>query len=159
MKKQEKLTPRELDTLLAMYQSILTIITFFTGFVFVTIPLIIFSTKISSLYGRLIIYLLLASLLILTTTIDLYYSAILRAYRQTSPNTFRIFRKHREPTIADQFMEIGMFFASASISFMLLLKGEEWTIEALLWFLISMTRPVLGHFLVHRFLRQPNRNP
>lgn len=156
MTRRNKLTPSELDKLLAMYQSITTIITFFAGFVFVTIPLIIFSTEISFLYGRLILYLLLTSLLVFTTTIDLYHSAVLRVFQQTSPNAVRIFRKYREPRIVDQFMGIAMFFASSSISFMLLPKGQEWAIEALIWFLISIGRPVLGHFLAHRPLRQPN---
>lgn len=156
MTQRNKLTPSELDKLLATYQTITTIITFFAEFVFVTIPLIIFSTEISSLYGRLIIYLLLTSLLLFTIAIDLHHSAVLRAYQQTMPDTFRIFRRYREPRLADQLMTIAMFCASASISFMLLLKGEEWTIEALIWFLLSIGRPALGHFLVHRFLRQPN---
>ena len=152
MKERNKLTISELDTLLAMYQSLTTIFTFFAGFVFVTIPLVIFSVEISSLYGRLIIYFLLTSLLIFNIIIDLYHSATLRVYQQTSPNTFRIFRKYPEPRIADKLLEIAMFFALSSISFMLLLKGQEWTIEAIIWFLISIGRPVLGHLLIHRFV-------
>ena len=159
MKKRDKLTPSELDTLLTMYQSMVTIFTFFAGFVFVTIPLIIFSAEISPIYGRLTLYFLLTSLFIFTTIIDLYHSAVLRAYQQTSPNTFRIFRKYREPRIADQLFEIAMFFALSSISFMLLLKGQEWTIEAIIWFLVSIGRPISGHFLIFRFLRQSNNKP
>lgn len=132
MKKRDKLTLSELDTLPAMYQSLVTIFTFFAGFVFVTIPLVIFSTEILSIYGRLVLYWLLISLFIFTIIIDLYHSAALRAYQQTSPKTFRMFRKYREPRIADQLFEIAMFFALSYISFMLLLKGQEWTIEAII---------------------------
>ena len=156
MEKRDKLTPSELDKLVALYQSLVTIITFFAGFVFVTIPLVIFSTEsLSSLYGRLILYWLLTSLFLFTTIIDLYHSAVLRAFQQTSPNVVQILRKYK-PRITDQLIAIAMFFASGSISFMLLLKGQEWTIEALIWFLVSIVRTVLGHLLVHRPLRQPS---
>lgn len=138
MSDREELTPNELDTFLALYQSFVTILTFFTGFVFVTIPLVIFSAEISAVYGRLITYLLLASLLVFTITINLYHSAALRACQQTIPKAYRIIRKSREVIVAERLMGIGIFLAFSSISFMLLLKGQEWTVEAIIWFLVSI---------------------
>ena len=154
MKERNKLTAMELDRLLAIYQPIMAIVTFFAGFVFATIPVVIFSAEISSLYGRLVLYLLLASLLVLTITIDLYHSAVLRAFQQTLPDATRIFRRYPEPKIADRLLAFGMLFASASISFMLLLKAEEWLIEAFVWLLLSIGRLIFGHYIVHRYLRQ-----
>ena len=152
MKGRNKWTLSELDTFLSMYQSLVTIITFFAGFVFATIPLIIFSIEISSLYGRLIIYFLLTSLFIFTVMIDLYHSVVLIATRQTSP-TLKIPRRAvPRIRIADIFMGIALFFALSSISFMLLLKGQEWMIEAIIWFLVSIGRPISGHLLTHRFV-------
>ena len=138
MNENNSLTHDELDTFLALYQSLVTIITFVSGFVFVTIPLIIFSTEISSLYGRLIIYLLLAAFIVYTIVISLYHSAALRACQQTIPKAYRIIRKYREVIIAERLQGIGALLMSSSISFMLLQKGQEWIIEAIVWFLVSI---------------------
>ncbi len=152
------LIPSELDKLLALYQSIQTIVVFIAGFVFVTIPIVIFSIDISSLYGRLVLYWLLASLLIFTTVIDVYHSGILRMWSNTLPDAFRIFTS-RMPGggLADQMIGVAMFFALSSISFMLLLRAEEMIIEATIWFLLSVTRSVSGHFMVHHYLKRPNK--
>lgn len=154
MSERNKLTLSELSTLLEMYQSLTAIFTFFAGFVFVTIPLVVFSAEISSLYGRFVVYSLLACLLIFTLMIDLYHSAVFGVYQQTSPITFRIFRKHPEPRLAEQLFGIAIFLVSFSISFMLLLKGQEWIIEAIIWFIISTGRMIFGHLITHRFLKK-----
>ena len=150
MKKGNTWTLNMLEAHLLVYQTLVTIITFFAGFVFATIPVVLFAVEIQSVYGRLIIYFLLTSLLIFTIMIDLYHSATLIIAHQTSP-ALKIPRKAvPRIRIADLLMGIAMFFALSSISFMLLLKGQEWTIEAIIWFLISIARPILGHLLIHR---------
>jgi len=143
MKENNKFTASELNAMLSVYQSLITILTFFAGFVFVTIPFVIFSIEISSLYGRLVIYLLLTALLVFTTIIQLYHIATLRAVGLTYPKTDQI-RKYREIRIAEPLLGITFFIAFSSISFMLLLKGEEWTIEAIVWFLISFFATIFG---------------
>jgi len=45
MTERDELTPSELSNKLALYQIVTTLITFFAGFVFVTIPLVIFSVE------------------------------------------------------------------------------------------------------------------
>lgn len=150
MEKENSWTLDMLEAFLSIYQTLVTIITFFAGFVFATIPVVLFAVEISSVYGRLIIYFLLTSLLIFTIMIDLYHSATMIIAHQTSP-PLKIPRKAvPRMRLADLFMGIAMFFALSSISFMLLLKGPEWTIEAIIWFLISIARPILGHLLTHR---------
>jgi hypothetical protein len=154
MEKEDKLTPSELSRFVALYQSLMTIITFFAGFVFVTVPLIVFSAdSLSSLYGRLILYSLLASLFLFMTIIDVYHSAVLRAYQETDPKVIQIIKKY-VPRMTDRLIATAAFLALASISFMLLLKGQEWAIEALIWFLIAVVRTILGHFLVHRYVKE-----
>ncbi|MDH5462327.1 MAG: hypothetical protein OEX09_08925 [Candidatus Bathyarchaeota archaeon] len=101
-------------------------------------------------YGKLIIYFLLTSLLIFTIMIDLYHSATMIIAHQTRPTLKKPRRAMSRIRLADLLMGIAMFFALSSISFMLLLKGQEWTIEAIIWFLISLGRPILGHLLTHR---------
>jgi uncharacterized membrane protein len=139
-----------LEAFLSIYQTLVTIITFFAGFVFATIPVVLFAVELSSVYGKLIIYFLLASLLIFTIMIDLYHSATMIIAHQTRPALNKPRKAMSRIRLADLFMGIAMFFALASISFMLLLKGQEWTIEAIIWFLISIARPILGHLLTHR---------
>jgi len=157
MKERSKLTPGELNNVLSWFQSIFTIVIFFAGFVFVTIPLVIFSAEISSLYGRLGLYCLLTSLFVFTIILDLYVVQVIRVWAETSPNTMRILRKYREAGIADQFMTIAIFFASASISFMLLLKGQELMVEAVMWFLLSVIRIIFSHLIVHGYIKLPFR--
>lgn len=154
MTQRDKLTPSELGSKLAFYQIITTLITFFAGFVFVTIPLVIFSVEISPLYGRLLLYWLLAALLIFTVTMDLYHLAFGIITSRTMPHVGQIIGKYPGPSTlirySDRLFGIAMFFALSSISFMLLLKGQEFMIEAFIWFLISILRPALGHYLQHR---------
>ena len=159
MKERDRLTPSGLDSLLAIYQSLITIIIFFAGFVFVTIPLVLFSVDISSLYGRLMLYLLLSSLIVFLAALDLHHANVLRAYKDAIPVASRITRAHVEPRLADQLIGIGILLASVSISFMLLLKGPEWTIEAAIWFLASTTRVILGHVLINRSLAPSKASP
>lgn len=141
--------------MLTFYQIITTtLITFFAGFVFVTIPLVIFSTDTSSLYGRLMLYWLLAALLIYTVTMDLYHLAYSIIASRAMPHISQVIRKYREPrllfTYSDRLFGIAMFFALSSISFMLLLKGQELIAEAIIWFLVSIVRAVVGHYIQHR---------
>jgi len=150
MEKENTWTLNMLEAFLSIYQTLVTIITFFAGFVFATIPVILFAVEISSVYGKLIIYFLLTSLLIFTIMIDLYHSATMIITHQTRPTLKKPRRAMSRIRIADLSMGIAMFFALSSISFMLLLKGPEWTIEAIIWFLVSIARPILGHLLTHR---------
>ena len=157
MKERDKLTPSELNNVLSWFQSIFTIVVFFAGFVFVTIPLVIFSAEISSRYGRLGLYCLLISLLVFTIILDLYVVQVIRIWAETSPKTMRIFGRYFEGRIADQLMTIAIFFASVSISFMLLLKGQELMSEAIVWFLLSLIRIIFSHLIVHGYIKIPLR--
>lgn len=159
MKKRDKLTPSELDRLLAIHQSVITIITFFAGFVFVTIPVVLFSVDVSSIYGRFILYLLLSSLIVFLVALDLHHANVLRAYKEAIPVATRVTRAHIEPRLADQLMGIGMFLASISISFMLLLEGPEWIIEAAVWLVASAARVITGHALITRSLSPSRASP
>ena len=140
MKEISKVTRGELDTVLSLYQSLITIHTFLAGFVFVTIPLVIFSAEISSLYGRLLLWVLLAGFLGFTFIIDLYHTAVLRAFRQIIPDVFQAIIEMREVKMAELITRPVFFLLYCSISIMLLLKGPEWTTEAIIWFLISIGR-------------------
>ena len=148
MTERNKLTPSELDKVLALYQSLLTLVIFFAGFVFVTIPLVIFSAEVSHLYGRLVLYFLLTSLVIFATMIDLYHANTLQAFGQTIPNAFRILGKYKKADVADLLMAPAQFFAFASISFMLLLKGQEFAVDALIWVLVVLGRQVLSSYVI-----------
>jgi hypothetical protein len=63
---------------------------------------------------------------------------------EANPKIIRIVGKYREGGISNQLMTNAIFFASVSISFMLLLKGQELMIEAFVWFVGSGN--VLKHF-------------
>lgn len=148
MTERDRLTPSELDKVLALYQSLLTLVTFFAGFVFVTIPLVIFSAEVLQLYGRIVLYFLLASLVIFATMIDLYHANILQAFGETAPNAFRVLGKYKKAGIADLLFVPAQFFAFASISFMMLLKGQELTVDALLWLLVAIGRQVISSYVI-----------
>jgi len=157
MNKQDELTQSELDTMIGVYQSLLNIVVFFAGFVFVTIPLVIFSIETSSTYGKLIIYTLLAAFLAFTLTIDQYHSTMLQTCQETIPKAYRTIREKRGTIIGERSMGIGIFLAFSSLGFMLLLKGPEWTIEAIIWLLISIgliSRYFWGLYKTHKDLRQ-----
>ena len=154
MTERNKLTPSELDKVLALYQSLITLVIFFAGFVFVTIPLVIFSADVSHLYGRLVLYFLLTSLVIYATIIDLYHANHLQAFGQTIPHAFPVLGKYRKAGVADMLMVPAQFFAFASISFMLLLKGPEFTVDALLWILVTTGRLVVSSYIVFGVLKK-----
>jgi len=154
MTERNKLTPSELDKVLALYQSLITLVIFFAGFVFVTIPLIIFSADVSHQYGRLVLYCLLTSLVIYATIIDLYHANHLQAFKQTIPHAFPVLGKYRKAGLADLLMVPAQFFAFASISFMLLLKGPEFTVDAFLWILVTIGRLVVSSYVIFGVLKK-----
>jgi len=59
------------------------------------------------------------------------------------------------PRLAEQRFGIAVLCAFLSISFMLLLKGAEWTTEAIAWSIVSTGRVIFGHLVTHRFLEKP----